>query len=80
MSEDEPCRRKFKYSHAPSTMTTNSEHAHSANTSHTAVLVIISTITSVWNNWFGGAFPSLTWDSSKDANHDPNSGSMKIAA
>ena len=37
-------------------------------------------ITSVWNNWFGGAFPSLTWDSSKDANHDPNSGSMKIAA
>jgi hypothetical protein len=37
-------------------------------------------ITSVWNNWFGGAFPSLTCDSSNNANHDPNSSSMKIAA
>ena len=34
----------------------------------------------VWTNWFGGAFQSLTWDSTSDGNTNPASGSMKITA
>jgi glucuronoarabinoxylan endo-1,4-beta-xylanase len=37
-------------------------------------------ITNVWDNWFGGAFQSLAWDSSSDASNNPSSGSMKITA
>lgn len=37
-------------------------------------------ITSVWGNWFGDAFQSLSWDSTSDASNNPNSGSMKIIA
>ena len=37
-------------------------------------------ITNGWGNWFGGAFQSLSWDGSSDANNNPNSGSLKIAA
>src|SRR5215469_7331759 len=37
-------------------------------------------INSVWTNWFGGSFQSLVWDSTMDANGNPNSGSMKITA
>jgi glucuronoarabinoxylan endo-1,4-beta-xylanase len=37
-------------------------------------------IGSVWGNWFGGAFQSLAWDSTSDANNNPASGSMKITA
>ena len=35
-------------------------------------------IGNVWGNWFGGAFQSLSWDSTSDAGGNPNSGSMKI--
>jgi glucuronoarabinoxylan endo-1,4-beta-xylanase len=37
-------------------------------------------IGNVWGNWFGGAFQSLTWDSTSDANTNASSGSMKITA
>jgi glucuronoarabinoxylan endo-1,4-beta-xylanase len=37
-------------------------------------------IGSVWGNWFGSAFKSLTWDSTSDASNNPSSGSMKISA
>ena len=37
-------------------------------------------INNVWTNWFGTAFQSLVWDSTMDANGNPNSGSMKITA
>ncbi len=37
-------------------------------------------IGSVWGNWFGNAFQSLAWDSTSDANNNPNSGSLKIIA
>jgi O-glycosyl hydrolase len=37
-------------------------------------------IGNVWGNWFGGAFQSLVWDSTSDANTNANSGSMKITA
>ena len=37
-------------------------------------------IGNVWGNWFGGAFQSLAWDSTSDANTNPSSGSMKITA
>ena len=37
-------------------------------------------IAKVWGNWFGGAFQSLSWDASSDANNNTNSGSMKIVA
>jgi glucuronoarabinoxylan endo-1,4-beta-xylanase len=37
-------------------------------------------IGNVWGNWFGGAFQSLTWDSTSDANTNAGSGSMKITA
>ncbi len=37
-------------------------------------------IGSVWSNWFGGAFQSLSWDSTTDADGSANSGSMKILA
>lgn len=37
-------------------------------------------ISSVWSNWFGGAFQSLSWDSASDADGDTGSGSMKILA
>jgi hypothetical protein len=36
-------------------------------------------ITNVWWNWFGGAFQSLSWDSSVDASNNPDSGSMEIS-
>jgi hypothetical protein len=36
-------------------------------------------ITNVWGNWFGGAFESLAWDPTGDANNDTNSGSMEIS-
>src|ERR1035438_2323314 len=35
-------------------------------------------ITNIWSNWFGGAFQSLSFDPTSDANGNPNSGSMKI--
>lgn len=35
-------------------------------------------ITNVWQNWFGDAFQSLSWDPSSDAGNDPASGSLKI--
>ena len=37
-------------------------------------------IANVWKNWFGGAFQSLAWDSSSDANANSGSGSMEITA
>ena len=37
-------------------------------------------ITNEWSNWFGGAFQSLSLDPAMDANTNPASGSMKIAA
>jgi glucuronoarabinoxylan endo-1,4-beta-xylanase len=37
-------------------------------------------ITKVWSNWFGGAFQSLAWDGTSDANDNAGSGSMKITA
>jgi glucuronoarabinoxylan endo-1,4-beta-xylanase len=37
-------------------------------------------IDDVWANWFGTAFQSATWDSTSDANNNPNSGSLKIVA
>ena len=37
-------------------------------------------IGNVWGNWFGGAFQSLVWDSTSDANTNSSSGSMKITA
>lgn len=37
-------------------------------------------IGNVWVNWFGGAFQSLTWDSTSDASNNASSGSMKITA
>ncbi|MEY3895206.1 MAG: glucuronoxylanase XynC, partial [Verrucomicrobiota bacterium] len=37
-------------------------------------------IGSVWSNWFGGAFQSLSWDSTTDADANTASGSMKILA
>jgi glucuronoarabinoxylan endo-1,4-beta-xylanase len=37
-------------------------------------------ITNVWGNWFGGAFQSLSWDSTSDAGNNPGSGSMQIIA
>jgi glucuronoarabinoxylan endo-1,4-beta-xylanase len=37
-------------------------------------------INKVWGNWFGGAYQSLVWDPTMDANGNPNSGSMKITA
>ena len=37
-------------------------------------------IGSVWSNWFGGAFQSLSWDSATDADGSATSGSMKILA
>jgi glucuronoarabinoxylan endo-1,4-beta-xylanase len=37
-------------------------------------------IGSVWGNWFGGAFQSLSWDATSDANTNANSGSIKIIA
>ncbi|HEY1789330.1 MAG TPA: hypothetical protein VGJ73_14315 [Verrucomicrobiae bacterium] len=37
-------------------------------------------IENVWTNWFGGAFGSLVWDSTSDANSNAASGSMKITA
>ena len=37
-------------------------------------------IGNVWGNWFGGAFQSLAWDGSSDANNNPGSGSLKITA
>jgi glucuronoarabinoxylan endo-1,4-beta-xylanase len=37
-------------------------------------------IGNVWGNWFGGAFQSLTWDSTSDASNNPASGSMKVTA
>ena len=37
-------------------------------------------IGNVWGNWFGGAFQALSWDGTSDANHNPNSGSLKITA
>jgi len=40
----------------------------------------VGQITNVWGNWFGGAFQSLSWDSTSDANNNPNSGSLKITA
>jgi hypothetical protein len=33
----------------------------------------------VWNNWFGGAFTSVAFDSSNDASNNPASGSMKLS-
>ncbi len=35
-------------------------------------------ITSVWGNWFGDAFQSLSWDPSNDASNNPASGALKI--
>jgi O-glycosyl hydrolase len=35
-------------------------------------------IGSVWGNWFGSAFQSLSWDSASDASNNPSSGSIKI--
>src|SRR5215472_8495520 len=40
----------------------------------------VSQITSVWGNWFGSAFQSLSWDASNDASNNPSSGSLKISA
>jgi len=37
-------------------------------------------ITNKWSNWFGGAFQSLSFDATSDANTNPNSGSLKIVA
>ena len=37
-------------------------------------------IDKVWTNWFGGAFQSLVWDSTSDANSNAASGAMKIVA
>jgi glucuronoarabinoxylan endo-1,4-beta-xylanase len=37
-------------------------------------------IGNVWGNWFGGAFQSLSWDSTSDASNNASSGSMKISA
>lgn len=34
----------------------------------------------VWTNWFGGAFQSLVWDPTSDANGNQASGSMEITA
>ncbi|HXB60836.1 MAG TPA: hypothetical protein VNU95_14785, partial [Candidatus Acidoferrales bacterium] len=34
----------------------------------------------LWTNWFGTAFQYLVWDSTNDANGNPNSGSMEITA
>jgi hypothetical protein len=31
-----------------------------------------------WGNWFGGYLQSVVWDSSNDANNNPNSGSMEV--
>jgi glucuronoarabinoxylan endo-1,4-beta-xylanase len=35
-------------------------------------------ITNVWDNWFGDAFQSLSWDPTSDASNNPTSGSMEI--
>ena len=35
-------------------------------------------ITNQWSNWFGGAFRSLSFDASSDADGDASSGSLKI--
>ena len=37
-------------------------------------------ITNQWSNWFGGAFQTLSLDSSSDARGNPASGSLKITA
>lgn len=37
-------------------------------------------IGSVWSNWFGAAFQSLSWDAASDADGSAGSGSMKILA
>ena len=37
-------------------------------------------IGSVWSNWFGSAFQSLSWDSAADADGNAGSGSLKIVA
>jgi hypothetical protein len=36
-------------------------------------------ITNVYGNWFGGAFQSLAWDSTSDADNNTNSGSLMIS-
>ena len=38
------------------------------------------TITNKWSNWFGGAFQSLSFDPTSDANGNPQSGSLKIVS
>ena len=35
-------------------------------------------IGSVWSNWFGAAYQSLSWDAASDADGNASSGSMKI--
>jgi glucuronoarabinoxylan endo-1,4-beta-xylanase len=37
-------------------------------------------IGSVWKNWFGSAFQSVSWDAAEDADGDPASGSLKIVS
>jgi glucuronoarabinoxylan endo-1,4-beta-xylanase len=37
-------------------------------------------IGSVWSNWFGSAFQSLSWDSATDADSNSSSGALKIVA
>src|ERR1039457_359603 len=39
-----------------------------------------NSIPNKWSNWLGGAFQSLSLDPTVDANGNPTSGSMKIAA
>jgi glucuronoarabinoxylan endo-1,4-beta-xylanase len=34
----------------------------------------------VWENWFGSAFQSLSWDPAEDADGDPASGALKIVS
>ncbi|HXI71538.1 MAG TPA: hypothetical protein VNN22_14380 [Verrucomicrobiae bacterium] len=38
------------------------------------------TITNIYANWFGSAFSNVVWDSTMDAQGNPNSGSMKVIA
>jgi glucuronoarabinoxylan endo-1,4-beta-xylanase len=37
-------------------------------------------IGSVWKNWFGSAFQSLSWDAAEDADGNPASGALRIVS